>query len=191
MSDVLFLLSGRLGNSLRLILVLGFFGGFLGKSRNFIVFYFLPSLDHPCHLRSKVPPPPSLGMLLEKAFPSNGNWNLCSYTMYKFCECFFCRFVHRHGYLANQFIFFFSKFVFSGQLKWCTEGNSFSSPYITSFLPYLYFPLSQRSSGCRSNKLTKKIIVFPFSQFSWSLWLLGCKLKKKNQIKQYHLSLLH
>ena len=74
---------------------------------------------------------------------------------------------------------FFSKFVFSGQLKWCTEGNSFSSPYITSFLPYLYFPLSQRSSGCRSNKLTKKIIVFPFSQFSWSLWLLGCKLKKK------------
>lgn len=112
MSDVLFLLSGRLGNSLRLILVLGFFGGFLGKSRNFIVFYFLPSLDHPCHLRSKVPPPPSLGMLLEKAFPSSGNWNLCSYTMYKFCECFFCRFVHRHGYLANQFIFFFFQVCF-------------------------------------------------------------------------------
>ena len=38
------ILSGRLGNSLRLIFFLGFFEGFLGRSRDFIGFCFLPSL---------------------------------------------------------------------------------------------------------------------------------------------------
>lgn len=63
--------------------------------------------------------------------------------------------------------------------KRCTEDSSFSSPHISAFLPYHSFPLSQRSSGCRSmpvsckfppTNLQKKSLFF-HSVDSLDLWM--------------------
>ena len=45
----------RHGISLVLIFVSGIFLGFVGSPGDFFGFWFLPSFDHPCHLKSEVP----------------------------------------------------------------------------------------------------------------------------------------
>ena len=57
----------RHGIFLGLIFGPGFFLGCVGSPRDFFGFLFLPSFDHPHHLKSGVPPPP----------PPPGSFRLC------------------------------------------------------------------------------------------------------------------
>ena len=102
---------GKAGKFLELNFGPGIFWGFSWEVQGYYCVLVFSLIRSSLSLEILSSPPPPLRACCwtkTKAFPSTGSWNLCSYTVYKFCECFFfCRFVHKHGYLANQFIIFF------------------------------------------------------------------------------------
>ena len=104
---------GKAGKFLELNFGPGIFWGFSWEVQGYycvLVFALIRSSLSLEILSSPPPPPPSPGMLLDKNESISFHWELKSLFVHSVQVLrifFFCRFVHKHGYLANQFIIFF------------------------------------------------------------------------------------